>query len=272
MSDGMIATVVSRLALHTDVAVAVSGGIDSLTLATIAGRFHPSVAMFHAMSPAVPPEGTARVREFAAREGWTLRELDAGEFAQESYIANPVNRCYFCKQSLYAAITGATRAIASVTSAQIMSGTNADDLGEYRPGLEAAREHGVLHPFAELGIGKPGIRAMARELGLGDVSALPSSPCLSSRIESGIPISAPMLGLVHRAEQAVRAMVPSAASVRCRVRAHGVVMEIDSDTLALVDDAMRERIIETVATLFGDGDVSIAPYRVGSAFLVNAHG
>lgn len=267
-----IDAVAADVRAYARLAVAVSGGIDSLTLGVIAGRAHGAVEMFHAVSPAVPPEATVRVRELAAREGWTLRVIDAGEFGRDAYIANPVNRCYFCKQSLYSSIS----AIAGATSAQIVSGTNADDLGEYRPGLDAARELGVRHPFAELGVGKQDIRASARALGLDGIAELPSSPCLSSRIESGIPISAPVLGRVHRAEQAVRAMLPHAASVRCRVRASGVVVEIDGETLALLDGSTRERVRTEVAGIMGqthDGTpVSLAPYRTGSAFLVESLG
>ena len=263
-----IESIVANLRAHERVAVAVSGGVDSLTLATIAGRHHAAPEMFHAISPAVPAEATMRVRELAAREGWLLREIDAGEFGKDAYIANPVNRCYFCKQSLYASIG----AIAEATSAQIVSGTNADDLGEYRPGLDAAREHGVRHPFAELDIGKRDIRACARALGLADIAELPSSPCLSSRIESGIPIAAAVLANVHRAEQAMRAMLPHGASVRCRVRASGVVLEVDAELLALLDAETRDRMSETVAdhmrATHDDSPITIAPYRVGSAFLV----
>lgn len=269
-----IERVAEQLRAHARVAVAVSGGVDSLTLATIAARHHADVTMFHAISPAVPPEATARVREIAGRDGWTLRELDAGEFGRDAYVSNPVNRCYFCKQSLYASIGASLSAIASATTAQIVSGTNADDLGEYRPGLEAAREHGVRHPFAELGVTKREIRAFARVLGLGELSVLPSSPCLSSRIESGIPISAPVLESVHRAEQAVRAMLSHAVSVRCRVRASGIVVEIDAETLALMDDSTMEHVVREVTEVMRathEGVVVIvAPYRVGSAFLVPA--
>lgn len=267
-AEERIEAIAVNVRAYPRLAVAVSGGIDSLTLAAIAGRQHAQVEMFHAISPAVPPEATVRVRELAAREGWALREIDAGEFGKDAYMSNPVNRCYFCKQSLYSSIG----LIAVATSAQIVSGTNADDLGEYRPGLDAAREYGVRHPFAELGIGKSEIRACARVLGLGEISELPSSPCLSSRIESGIPISAPVLASVHLAEQSVRVMLPSAASVRCRVRGSGIVLEIDEESLASLDALTRERVLAEVARVMSETHantpVSIAPYRVGSAFLV----
>jgi uncharacterized protein len=247
------------------IAVAVSGGVDSLTLASFAHRRLPGrVAMYHATSPAVPTEATDRTRALADREGWSLEVIDAGEFAREEYRANPVNRCFFCKTSLYGAIVPLTRA-------QVVSGTNTDDLGEYRPGLEAAREHGVRHPFVEAGIAKSGVRALARDLGLGGVAELPSSPCLSSRIETGIAIDPDMLSAVHAAERLVEAAL-SPRTVRCRVRAAGAVIELDADTLACTERARREALAAEVAALFAlrgfHHAVSFAPYRTGSAFLV----
>src|SRR5208337_2844675 len=139
-------------------AVAVSGGVDSLTLATFAHRTADSRAeMFHAVSPAVPGDATVRVELLAAAQGWRLRMVDAGEFTDETYLANPVDRCFFCK-------------------------TNLDGLREYRPGLQAAKRHSVRHPYLEAGIDKRAVRSLARELGLGALSELPAAPCLSSRV------------------------------------------------------------------------------------------
>lgn len=246
-------------------AVAVSGGVDSLTLATIAHRtLRGEVEMFHAVSPAVPQQATDRVRALAAREGWKLSVVDAGEFGDSNYRRNPVNRCFYCKTNLYGALV-------PHTSAQIVAGTNLDDLGEYRPGLDAAKNHGVRHPFVEAGIDKKTVRDIARHLDLRDVADLPSSPCLSSRIETGIAIDPDMLKLVHAAELLVlKSLAPR--TVRCRVRAKGVVIELDEQNLAALDGEAREALKDNVGTLFRDGGfeypVSLAPYRTGSAFLV----
>lgn len=133
-------------------AVAVSGGVDSLTLSVRAHHYrNGEVQMFHAVSPAVPVEATARVRAMAEREGWPLKIIDAAEFSDPRYRANPVNRCFYCKSHLY-------DAIAACTDAQIVSGTNLDDLGEYRPGLDAASSRSVRHPYVEAGIGKQALR------------------------------------------------------------------------------------------------------------------
>ncbi len=156
------------------VAVAVSGGVDSLTLAATAyDVFGAEFVAFHAVSPAVPPRATHRVQRIAEESNWPLTIVDAGEFGDERYLANNTDRCYHCKTSLYGRI-------AASTDLQIVSGANTDDLSDFRPGLAAADEHQVRHPFVEAGIGKDGIRAIARRVGLGSVAELPAAPCLSS--------------------------------------------------------------------------------------------
>lgn len=246
------------------IAVAVSGGVDSLTLAAAASlRSGDDAEMFHAVSPAVPAEATQRVVEIAATRGWCLQVIDAGEFGDVQYRANPLNRCFYCKTNLYSAI-------APRTTAQIVSGTNLDDLGEYRPGLEAAKRHAVRHPFVEAGIDKQGVRELARRLGLGEVAELPASPCLSSRVETGIAIDARMLDRVHAAERMVGEAV-SPRTVRCRVRAKGVVIELDPQSLAGLAGDERDALAARVQALFRDSGfvftVTFAPYRIGSAFL-----
>lgn len=243
-------------------AVAVSGGVDSMTLAALAHRVCTGVLMVHAASAAVPPEATARVRAWALREGWRLAVIDAGEFDNASYRANPVNRCFHCKTQLYASIRART-------DLPIASGANVSDLGEYRPGLDAARDHGVRHPYVEAGIDKAGVRALSRALGLGEVAELPSSPCLSSRVETGIRIEPRMLGFVHAVESMIaNELAPK--TVRCRVRASGIVVELDHEQLGALSDADSAHWRERIAALPlapRDMAVHFEPYRNGSAFL-----
>ena len=244
--------------------VALSGGVDSMTLAVIAHRLSPaSTRMVHAVSPAVPPQASARVRRYAEREGWTLTELDAGEFADARYRENPANRCFFCKSNLYAAM-------ASECGDALVSGTNLDDLGDYRPGLDAAAEHGVRHPYVEAGIDKPAVRGLARALGLDDLAELPAAPCLSSRIETGIAIDPRVLPVVNEVEQWLGAEI-APATVRCRVRRGGIVVELDAAALDALEPARRTRLGTDIEARFARIElrrrVSFEAYRMGSAFV-----
>ena len=246
------------------VAVAVSGGVDSLTLAAVAhGLPGARAEMFHAVSPAVPPEATERTRALAGAMDWKLSIIDAGEFSDPDYRRNPANRCYYCKSSLY-------DAIARRTAATIVSGTNRDDLADFRPGLGAAAERGVRHPYVESGIGKATVRAIAAALGLDDVAELPASPCLSSRLETGIPVDAQSLGLVHAVERLIARRL-GADTVRCRIRASGVWIELDAGAYARAESAASSELRAEVEALCASrgrpGPPRFAPYRMGSAFL-----
>lgn len=241
--------------------VAVSGGVDSLTLAAAAhAALGGAARMHHATSPAVPPDATARCRELAAARGWALEVFDAGEFADPRYRANPSDRCFFCKTNLYGAIAARVD-----DGGVIVSGTNTDDLGDWRPGLRAAADHGVRHPFVEAGIGKADVRTLARRFGLGEVADLPAAPCLSSRIETGLRVEPALLALVHGAERLVRdSMTPE--TVRCRVRADGLVIELDAAALARLPAFMPA--LGPALDVLADGrPVRFAPYQRGSAFL-----
>ena len=267
MSDDALLRLEGFLAGLGEVAVAVSGGVDSLTLATVAHHvLGQRAAMLHAVSPAVPAEATRQTRELAQAQGWWLEVVDGGEFEDPAYRANPVNRCFYCKTNLYGTI-------ARLTRATILSGTNLDDLGEYRPGLEAAKEHGVRHPYVEVGVEKAGVRDLARRLSLPEVAELPSAPCLSSRVETGIAIEAPVLAVIHEVEKRVAAAL-SPKTVRCRVRKAGVVIELDATSLSGLDEDRRGDLDREVGRLLAEAGlllpVSFAAYRTGSAFLTGA--
>jgi uncharacterized protein len=252
-----------RLSDAAPAAIAVSGGVDSMTLAFIAHRhLGAQVAMFHASSPAVPTAATDRVKAYAAREGWALSVLDAGEFGDERYMANPANRCFFCKTNLYGTL-------ARETERQLLSGTNLDDLGDWRPGLKAAEAEGVRHPFVEADIDKASVRRLAAHHDLNDLADLPAAPCLSSRMETGLRIDAELLPLIDQVETLLRErLLPT--TVRCRLRRDGVVIELDQASYDRLDATSRAALTGTIERMFEKSppkDVAFEPYRRGSAFL-----
>lgn len=250
-----------------EAAIAVSGGIDSMVLAALStADADRDFEIFHAVSPAVQRDGTARVRRYAARYGWRLRVISAGEFADRNYLENPVNRCFYCKSNLY-------RAIRARTGATILSGTNASDLGDFRPGLQAASEFGVRHPYVEAGIAKPEIRKIASNLGLTDLAALPAQPCLSSRIRTGIAIAPDLLEAIYRVEQHLQATLEPEI-VRCRYAGDVVRVELDATCLDGLTDGDRTAVVRTVRRSFAAAGrtpgVAFSEYRMGSAFVHHA--
>lgn len=248
-------------------AIAVSGGVDSLCLsaAAVAARNGRNLTLCHAVSPAVPNAATKRVKAFATKRGLTLEIVDAGEFSDKRYRANPVNRCYFCKSNLYGTLT---RLWGDRT---VAAGTNLDDLGDYRPGLQAAEEHGILHPFVQARMTKADIRALARTLDLGDIAELPASPCLASRIETGLRVEPIELAMIDAVETALRKDLGE-VTLRCRRLHTGLAIEIDR---VLMDSLNSNRLAELTARAreasrqHGGEDLAITlrPYQRGSAFL-----
>jgi len=251
---------VSVLDGYDEIAIAVSGGVDSMVLAYIAHRYSCTKAvMLHAISPAVPQAATARVKRYAGSEGWNVTWLDAGEFEDPNYRANPVNRCYYCKSNLYDRIRGAT-------SSQIASGTNTDDLGDFRPGLKAASERGVVHPYVEAGLGKADIYRLAEGYRLTDLAELPAQPCLASRVETGISIQPDDLAFIEMMEGRAASFAPVSTDIRCRTTLAGIVIEVGAE----FPQPRREALAIDAAKLcaaYGRIFVGVRDYRRGSAFL-----
>ena len=255
--------VAARLGVALDrpatLAIAVSGGVDSMTLATFAHRRGTvRITMVHAVSPAVPVAATARVRDLAGGEGWNLIVTGTGEFDDPRYRDNPVDRCYFCKTNLYDRIRG-------LVSGPIASGANLDDLGDYRPGLLAAAEREVVHPFIEAGMNKANVRVLARLLHLTDIAELPAQPCLASRVETGIAIDADDLAFVEKVEARLITLAPRGATLRCRITRAGVTLEIGQEAMAsarILEDAAR-----TLCSVEGRNFAGSQPYRRGAMFV-----
>jgi uncharacterized protein len=243
-------------------AIAVSGGVDSMTLAHIAhGQSRTAPTMYHAASPAVPSAARERIEAHASRHGWHLVIVDARELADERYRANPVDRCYYCKTNLY-------DRIAAVTSDPIASGTNVDDLADFRPGLRAASEHAVVHPYVEAGLRKQDVYALAQALGLGDLERLPAQPCLSSRVETGIAIDPLDLAFIDAVETRLAESFGREATVRCRVTHAGIVIELAD----AANESAAYAIGREVCAAEGRAFAGVRRYRQGAAFLRKSHG
>jgi uncharacterized protein len=200
--------------------VAFSGGVDSSFLLRVAHQvLGPRVVALTTVSPTNPEDDTATAIALARALGVEHLVIEADELQIPSYAANPVNRCYFCKNALYeiCAAHAAPRGIAT-----IVDGVNADDLGDYRPGLRAADEHRTRHPLVEAEMTKADVRALSRALGLPTWDK-PASPCLSSRFPYGTAITHERLQMVARAEATLREL----GFREVRVRYHGDVARIE---------------------------------------------
>jgi len=227
------------------VVVAYSGGTDSALVAAVGARAlgERSVAVT-AVSPSLPPEELEEARSVADRLGIRHRTVRTRETERPGYLANGVDRCYHCKTELYEVLGVVADAAGGAT---VVSGANLDDLGDYRPGLRAAEEHGVRHPLVEVGLSKSEVRVAARELGVPTWDK-PASACLSSRIAFGVTISVEELSKVGRAERVLKDL----GFGQCRVRVHGdlVRIEVERDDLErLADAGVRDRVVEAILRL-----------------------
>jgi uncharacterized protein len=199
-----------------------SGGVDSAYLACVAleaiGPGH--VLAVIGRSASYPMEQWARARDVAEQFGVPVLEVDTDEMSDPRYAANPSNRCYFCKSELWSRLAPVAR---ERGLAVVVDGTNADDLGDHRPGRRAAAEQSVASPLAELGFTKDEIRERSRVRGIPTWSQ-PSSPCLSSRLPYGTEVTPLRLAKVEAAERALRAL---GIAGDLRVRFHGDTARVE---------------------------------------------
>jgi pyridinium-3,5-biscarboxylic acid mononucleotide sulfurtransferase len=202
------------------VVVAFSGGVDSSVVAAAAARaLGPGALAVTAVSPSVAEGELEGARRVADSIGIAHETIATDELAREGYRRNAPDRCYFCKTELYESLAALGR---QRGYAALLSGANADDAGDWRPGLRAAAEHGVRHPLLEAGADKAAVRELARELRLPSADK-PATPCLASRIPYGTAVDPATLQLIDRAERAVRAL----GFPVIRVRHHGILGRVE---------------------------------------------
>ncbi|NOY75613.1 MAG: ATP-dependent sacrificial sulfur transferase LarE [Kiritimatiellaeota bacterium] len=180
-------------------AIAVSGGADSALLAKAASNAlsGSDLLLLHARLPFSPPRETRWIAEWAGKEAIRLEILDLNILEDPAVLANGPRRCYHCKKHI---LTAAFREIRGLGFANLADGTVTDDYGDYRPGLEATAELGVLHPLAEAGFDKRLTRLLARRYGVSNWN-LPASACLASRIPCDTPITTEALARIAEAEE-----------------------------------------------------------------------
>lgn len=200
---------------YKSVLIGYSGGVDSVFLAVTAvdvlGK--GNVLAVTGRSASYPDVQWQVARDVAKEFGIPHLEIDTDEMSDPNYIANPTNRCYFCKTELWSKLApiAVERGLHTV-----VDGSNADDAHDYRPGAVAAKEHGVRSPLMEAGLTKAEIRALSQSRNLPTWDQ-PSAPCLSSRLPYGISVTPERLKQIERAEEIIRAT----GIKDCRVRHHG---------------------------------------------------
>lgn len=248
---------------HGSALIGFSGGVDSSYLASVAVETlgHAHVLAVIGRSASYPEEQWRAARATADQIGVRVHEIATDELSDERYASNPNNRCYFCKTELWGKLAPIARAH---DLAVIVDGTNADDVQGHRPGMRAAREHGVRSPLAEVGLTKDEIRERSRARGLASWSQ-PSSPCLSSRVQYGLRVTPERLGQIERAERALRAL---GIAGDLRVRHHGELARIELSTHALDAWLAPERLRELRAAVLAEGfarvSVDLRGFRSGS--------
>jgi uncharacterized protein len=238
------------------VAIGYSGGVDSAYLAAVSvdvlGR--ENVLAIIGRSASYPESQWANARAVGETIGLRVAEVNTDELNDPRYAANPTNRCYFCKTELWSRLLPVAASAGIVT---VADGSNADDVHDHRPGALAAREHGVASPLAEARMTKADIRERSRARGL-PTWQQPSSPCLSSRIPYGTPVTVGRLRRVENAEAALRAL---GVTGDLRVRHFGPLARVELSRAELARWSAPERAAQLCAAVIDAGytDVEVDP-------------
>ena len=220
------------------VIVAYSGGVDSAFLAATAHQVLADRALaVTAESPSLAPSELREAVALAQKLGLNHRIIKTGEVERADYLANTPNRCFFCKDELYSHIS---KLVESDSYAWVTNGTNTDDLGDFRPGLDAAKQYGVRSPLVEAELTKVESRSLSKDMEMPTWDK-PAQACLSSRIPYGTPVSVEALTRIAKAEEFLRGL----GIGQLRVRHHGTVARIEvtpADFPALLDEDTRKNI------------------------------
>jgi uncharacterized protein len=217
---------------HPKVLIALSGGVDSCLVAFLARKFlgkENAIAVV-SNSASLKAKDFNDALTFASTHDIKLIEIDANEIEDPNYAKNPVDRCYFCKSNLYAAMQDLINS--RYAEFKMVNGNNFSDFGDYRPGIEAANENGVYSPLADCKVTKDQIRKLSKYFNL-EVWDKPASPCLSSRFPYGESISEQKLFMVEQAEDFVNTM--GFTDVRVRYRQGEACVEVPVGEINLLE-------------------------------------
>ncbi|MBI5533691.1 MAG: ATP-dependent sacrificial sulfur transferase LarE [Deltaproteobacteria bacterium] len=260
-TERKLADLRERLKAMGSVLVCYSGGLDSgFVLAVAHGVLGDKAVAMTATGPALAPKERDDACALARSLGARIELVDAGEIEDAGYVANGPDRCFHCKKSLYVT---AKRVAGELGLGAILNGTNLDDLGDYRPGLDAARQHGVLSPLLDCGFSKQDIRNAARLMGL-SLWDKPAAACLASRIPYGTAVTRERLTQVAGFEQALKDL----GLRHVRVRHHDTVARIEvgtQDIVRVATSPLRESVVEAgKQNGYAYITVDLAGYRTGS--------
>ena len=239
--------------------IALSGGVDSTLLAFLAAQeLGPRAHAATGISDSLPSDALGPIRALCQSWGLALSEISTSELSNQRYTANAPDRCFHCKDELYSQL----RQLADrLTLSALIDGTHQGDLQGHRPGFAAGKEWGVKSPFVELNMGKEHIRELARDLELPNAQK-PSSPCLSSRIAYGVPVTQARLKRVEESERFLRSL----GFERARVRLHDAIARIEVPPAELPNLAQKAPLIHSALRKFGFTYVTLdlGGYRSGS--------
>lgn len=249
-----------RLKRYGRVAVAFSGGTDSIFLAAVAAvaLAAKDVLLLHVRSVLLPPQDLGFAEKWSAAQGLALEVIPFDPFTEPGITDNGKRRCYYCKRKVFAMLLK----VAQKRGFEVLAdGANADDLRDYRPGMEAARELHVVHPLLEEGFCKRDIRLFAKELGLENAER-PASACLASRIPTGTPLTRESLRMVDDAEQVLLGL--GFVGVRVRLLGRLAKIEVQPEAMAEVVKARERIVIEFQSIGIEDVTLDLNGYRMGA--------